>query len=74
MNAVDFFDSLGVLKEVTWVSQDKCRVRIRGRRGPRLHVYVELPFCKTWILDRPWSIEEFIAVHRPDPRPFKSSR
>jgi hypothetical protein len=65
MNAVDFFDQLGVLHRVTWVAPDKSRVRIRGRKGLQLQVFVELPFCKTWILDRPWTVEDFLNEHAP---------
>jgi hypothetical protein len=64
MNAVLLLEHLGVLQKVRWVSKEGRRVQVTQRRGDVLTVRVELPFCKTWIFDRPWTLLEFLEAHK----------
>jgi hypothetical protein len=66
MNAVELFENLGVLNQVLWKSSvNGMTVRINQRLEGVLHVQVKLPFCGTWVEDGPWSVDAFLAIHKP---------
>lgn len=66
MNAVELFEHLGVLNEVQWKSSvNGSMVKIDRLADDVLYVQVKLPFCGTWIADGPWSVDDFLASHKP---------
>ncbi len=66
MNAVELFEHLRVLDKVLWKSSvTGATVRVESQKASTLRVQVQLPFCGTWIEDGVWSVDAFLAVHRP---------
>lgn len=67
MNAVEFFSHLGVLKEVRWKHKEDAKYTARVDRlvGQLIHVSVRLPYCGTWVREKPKKVEDFLTSFRP---------
>ncbi len=70
MNAIEFFEELGVLDDIRWRSLLKGpTARILRRRGSVVAVQVALPFCGTWIPHSEMSVQDFLQQFKPQARP-----
>jgi hypothetical protein len=68
MNAIEFFEAIGVLKDVHWNSVAKGpKARITRRRGDVIVLQVSLPFCGTWIPHSDMSTADFLNSYKPVP-------
>lgn len=67
MNAVEFFNQLGVLKDVRWKHKEKAQYTARVERftGQMIQVSVRLPYCGTWVPEKPKTVEAFLEHFRP---------
>lgn len=69
MNAIEFFEELGVLDTVKWRPLQKGpNVRVTRRRGAVVQVYAELTFCGTWIKHSDMGVDDFLSQFRPQAR------
>ena len=69
MNAIEFFEELGVLNDVRWKSLQKGpTARIVRRRGSVLAMQVALPFCGTWVRHSDMSVQDFLQQFKPQAR------
>jgi hypothetical protein len=66
MNAIEFFEELGVLDTVRWRSLQKGpNARILRRKGSIVSVQVALPFCGTWIEHSDMGVNDFLSQFKP---------
>lgn len=69
MNAIEFFEELGVLDTVRWRPLQKGPVvRIARRRGSVVQVHAALPFCGTWIRHSDMKVDDFLSQFKPQAR------
>lgn len=70
MNAIEFFEELGVLDDVRWKPLQKGpTARILRRRGSVVAMQVALPFCGTWVGHCDMSVQDFLQQFKPQSRP-----
>ena len=65
MNAIQLLTELNVLRDVRWKSTKGYIARIDRKSGKCLHVSIEIAFHGTWIPDKVWSVDDFLASHKP---------
>lgn len=66
MNAIEFFEELGVLNDVWWRPRQKGPVaRIVRRQGATVAMQVALPFCGTWVKHSDMSVQDFLTHFKP---------